>query len=230
MNPDDRIDSWQGTFRGPVRAAFFTVGLLGLIHLLRTSGLLDLHPYQFGIYPRRSFGLTGILTAPLIHGDWKHLLSNSIPLLAMIITFGAFFRSVAWQAFIMIYLLTGIAVWVFARDVFHIGASGVVYGLISFVFWSGVFRRSLRSIVLSLIVVLIYTPMFEGILPNQEGISWESHLLGGCVGIFVAWWFREELEPGEHSEPEEERTEQAPFLPPDIFQMTREERERWLGK
>jgi membrane associated rhomboid family serine protease len=206
------------------------VGLLWLIHLLRALGLLDWPAYQFGIFPRRTFGMIGILTAPLTHGDWKHLVSNSIPLLAMVITFGAFFRTIAWQAFIMIYLLTGIAVWVFARDVFHIGASGVVYGLISFVFWSGVFRRSLRSIVLSLITVLIYTPMFEGVLPNQEGISWESHLLGGFVGIFVAWWFREDLEPGEQDPPQEERSDESPFLPPDIFQMTREERDRWSGR
>lgn len=230
MNSDDKTEAWQENFRGPIRAALFMVGLLWLIHLLRTIGFLDWPAYQFGIFPRRTFGLLGILTAPLTHGDWKHLISNSIPLLAMVITFGAFFRTVAWQAFIMIYLLTGIAVWVFARDVFHIGASGVVYGLISFVFWSGVFRRSLRSVVLSLIVVLIYTPMFEGILPDQEGISWESHLLGGCVGIFVAWWFREELEPGEKDPPKEERSEQAPFLPPDIFRMTREERDRWAGR
>lgn len=230
MIPETRPDSWQETFQGPVRAALLAVAILWLIHGLRFIGILDWEAYEYGLRPRRAFGLWGILTSPLVHGDWKHLISNSVPLLAMIVTFGAFFRSVAWQAFIMIYLLTGISVWVFARDVFHIGASGVVYGLISFVFWSGVFRRSLRSIVLSLIVVLVYTPMFAGVLPVKEGISWESHLLGGLVGIFVAWWFREELEPGEKEHKPTKEADQAPFLPPDIFQMTREERERNLGR
>jgi len=94
--------------------------------------------------------------------------------------------AVGMTSFFMIYIITGFSVWLFGRSVYHIGASGVVYGLISFIFWSGVFRRNLKSIVLALIVIILYSGYLGGIVPNKEGISWESHLLGGIVGIVVA--------------------------------------------
>lgn len=217
-------EHWLGPFRQPLLTAIYTVALLILLHVLRVVHVLPYSPADWGLYPRRLFGLHGILTAPLAHSGWKHLISNAVPLLAMITVIFAFFRRVAWQAFIIVYLLTGVAVWLFARPVFHVGASGVVYGLVSFVFWSGVFRRSLKSIVLSLIVIVVYTPMFAGILPNQEGISWESHLLGGAVGILVAWWFKAELEPEEFRE-EYEPDPKSRFFEPDTFAKTRAERE-----
>jgi membrane associated rhomboid family serine protease len=213
---------WLDEFRTPIYTALRMVGILWLVHLLRLVSIFGIPASSLGVYPRRSFGLTGILTSPLIHSGWKHLISNSIPLLAMITVIWAFYRRVSWPAFIMIYLLTGLAVWTFARPVFHVGASGVVYGLVSFVFWSGIFRRSLKSIVLALIVVMVYTPMFAGILPNQEGISWESHLLGGIVGILVAWWFRRDLEPEEQQRIEWPEEEKKSFLDPGTFDRPRD--------
>ncbi|HNA93827.1 MAG TPA: rhomboid family intramembrane serine protease, partial [Saprospiraceae bacterium] len=137
---------------------------------------------------------------------------------------------VAMKAFLMIYVLTGLSVWCFGRPVYHIGASGVVYGLVAFVFWSGVFRRSMKSIVLALIIVILYTPMFAGILPNQEGISWESHLLGGIVGIFTSFYYKkylevDEMEKDNHIIDDEDETRQY-FLPRDTFDLTMEERKR----
>ncbi|MCO6485894.1 MAG: rhomboid family intramembrane serine protease [Saprospiraceae bacterium] len=214
-------------FAGPFWTAVRMVAVLWVIHLLRYLPLFPWPATDLGIYPRRLFGLSGILTAPLTHSSWTHLTSNSVPLLAMITVIWAFYRRVSWPAFLMVYALTGVAVWIFARPVFHIGASGVVYGLVSFVFWSGIFRRSLKSVVLALIVVLVYTPMFAGVLPNQEGISWESHLLGGFVGIFVAWWFRQDIEPEEQAPPALPQEELRPFLDPDTFERTRSEREGW---
>lgn len=216
--------SWLAEFRRPLLTAIQFVAILWVIHTLRMLHILDWPAGSYGVYPRRIFGLSGILTSPLVHSDWKHLLSNSIPLLAMITVIWSFFRKVSWQAFIMIYFMTGIMVWLFARPVFHVGASGVVYGLVSFVFWSGVFRRSLKSIVLALIVILVYTPMFAGILPNQEGISWESHLLGGLTGIFAAWWFRADLEPEEQQKPPLPDEDKTPYFDPDTFERTRAER------
>jgi membrane associated rhomboid family serine protease len=130
---------------------------------------------------------------------------------------------------LMIYLLTGLAVWIFGRRVFHIGASGVVYGLVSFVFWMGIFRRSLKSIILALIVTVLYSGYFLGILPNQEGISWESHLLGGIVGIFAAYWFKEQIEMDEEVQKaswENEPLDSKYFLERDIFDKTKLEREQ----
>jgi membrane associated rhomboid family serine protease len=182
---------------------------------------------RYGIYPGEIWGLRGVIFAPLIHSGWGHLLSNTPPFLALSVIIWFFYRRIAVQSFTMIYILTGLGVWIFGRDVFHIGASGVVYGLVSFVFWNGVFRRNLKSIVLALIVVFYYGSMFAGILPGQEGISWESHLIGGIVGIFVSYWFKEAIEEDEEKpvyswelEPENKEN----FLHPDAFEKTRRER------
>src|SRR5690606_20893347 len=104
--------------------------------------------------------------------------NNSVPFLvgATIISF--FYRRIAFGAILLIWLLTGALVWVFAKPAYHIGASGVVYGMISFIFWAGLFNRDRQSIVLSLIILFVYSGMFYGVLPNQPGVSWESHLLG----------------------------------------------------
>jgi len=188
---------------------------------------------SFGVYPREIFGLRGVLFAPLIHGDFHHLFSNSLPLLFTSIAILMFYKKVASRAMIMIYVLTGLAVWGFARPVFHIGASGVVYGLVSFIFWNGIFRFNVKSIVLALIVTFLYSGYLMGILPNQEGISWESHLLGGIVGIFVSYWYKDEIESDEQNYvPSWEREEQAGiveeeqfFLKRDAFEKTKEQRD-----
>ncbi|MEY3051552.1 MAG: hypothetical protein RLY31_1337 [Bacteroidota bacterium] len=196
------------------------------IHLFQLLTSVDLG--TFGILPRELYGLRGILFAPFIHDDLPHLLSNSAPVLVLSVIMLYFYRRVATRGILMIYLLTGFAVWLFARRVFHIGASGVVYGLLSFVFWSGIFRRSIKSIILALIVTFLYSGYFWGILPNQEGISWESHLLGGLAGIFTAYWYKEEIEADEEGQPpswerEDPSTEQY-FLARDTFEKTKAER------
>ena len=189
-------------------------------------------PFDFsylGTYPRTSFGFRGVFFSPLLHGDFSHLISNSIPFFVLSALIFFFFPRVAWKSILMIYFLTGLAVWGFGRSVFHIGASGVVYGLVAFVCWTGIFRRNIKSIVLSLIVAFFYSGMFLGILPNQEGISWESHLLGGLVGIFVAYWFRYQIENDEKPKRyswEDEPDDSSFFLNRDAFDKTKEERRR----
>ncbi|MEO7176004.1 MAG: rhomboid family intramembrane serine protease, partial [Saprospiraceae bacterium] len=181
----------------------------------------------YGIYPRQILGLKGILTSPLIHGSWSHLINNSIPLFVLLCIIFYFFRRISWQIILMVYLLTGLSVWLFGRPVFHIGASGVIYGLVSFVFWSGLFRKNVRSIVLSLIVLFLYSGMFLGVLPNQPGISWESHLLGGLMGILVAWIYKGVLEEADQTSTEElqDETEKSYFFRRDIFDKTRNEKQ-----
>ena len=205
--------------------------LLWLIHVFQFLTQID---FGFlGVYPREIFGLRGVFLAPLIHGDFHHLFSNSLPLLFTSIAILMFYKKVAFRAMIMIYVLTGLAVWGFARPVFHIGASGVVYGLVSFIFWNGIFRFNVKSIVLALIVTFLYSGYLMGILPNQEGISWESHLLGGIVGIFVSYWYKDEIESDEQNYvPSWEQEEQAGitqeeqfFLRRDAFEKTKEQRD-----
>jgi membrane associated rhomboid family serine protease len=183
---------------------------------------------EWGIYPRKVWGLTGIITAPLVHGSWAHLISNTAPLFVLTAILVSFYKKIAMRAFWMIYWLTGTSVWLLARPVYHIGASGVVYGLVALIFWNGIFRQSMRSIVLSLIVMVFYSGMFVGILPDQEGVSWESHLLGSIVGIFVSFWYKGEMEEDEvheHNPFENESLEEKTyFLPEDTFEMTKSER------
>lgn len=132
-----------------------------------------------------------------------------------------FYRRIAWQTFILIYVLTGMAVWLAGRPVIHVGASGVIYGLLAFIFWSGIFRRNIKSIILALIVLMYYGSMFTGIFPGERDISWESHLLGALTGIVTAFWFMKNREDDE--EPpryswEDETPEENFFLDRDTFQ------------
>lgn len=203
------------------------VSLIILIHVIQTVFLMDFGYY--GVYPRSFSGLIGILTAPLIHADLPHLMSNSVPMLMLTGAIFYFYPKVATRSFLMIYFLTGLAVWCFARSVYHIGASGVVYGLVAFVFWNGIFRRSLQSIILALIAVILYSGMFMGILPDQEGISWESHLYGGFTGIFTSFFYKEELEEDEIvKDPyadEDEDGDRPYLLERDVFEKTKQQRE-----
>lgn len=212
-----------------LRFPILAVSFLWLIHIWQMIDVFD--PGMYGVMSRRIWGLRGIVTGPLVHGSWKHLISNSIPLFVLTFISLYFYRKVAMQAFWLIYFLTGTAVWLFARPVSHIGISGVVYGLVAFIFWNGVFRRSLRSIVLAGLVMLLYSGMFMGVLPDQEGISWESHLLGSLVGIFVAYMYKSELEEEEAIDTEdpfadERNAEKTAFLPIDTFDKTKSQRRR----
>ncbi len=217
---------WQRVLRGPT----VLLAIIWLIHLFQVITGIELS--AFGIYPRDISGLRGIALAPLIHADFQHLFSNSVPLFLLTTTLIAFYPKAGWGAFWLIYLLTGMGVWLFARSVYHIGASGVVYGLVAFIFWSGVFRRNFKTIVLALAVTLLYSGYIVGILPNQEGISWESHLLGGISGIFTAWWYRAVVE--EDEQPKSKLDEDAPaqkryFLPRDVFDKPDESTDSWYS-
>jgi membrane associated rhomboid family serine protease len=202
--------------------------LMWVVHLFKVAFQLSLGGY--GVYPRAVDGLKGILLSPLIHGDFHHLISNTVPIFALSVMIFLFYRKIAFQSFILIYLLTGLAVWLFARPVYHIGASGVVYGLVSFVFWNGIFRRNVKSIALALIVTTLYSGYFLGILPNQPGISWESHLFGGIVGILVSFLFKSSIEKDEEVKENpwlSEASEQPRnYLDPEVFEKTRQEKLR----
>jgi membrane associated rhomboid family serine protease len=162
--------------------------LLWIIHIVAIISDIDLH--RMGLLPRNFAGLLGIVTAPLIHGDFSHLISNTFPLMVLgwIIVF--FHPRISFFLFVFIYLLTGILVWIFARQVYHIGASGVVYGFVSFLFFSGLFRKDNTSIALALIITFLYGGIVWGMLPGLKGISWESHLLGAFTGLLAAFIFR----------------------------------------
>jgi membrane associated rhomboid family serine protease len=151
---------------------------------------LNISTYQLGILPRNQSGLIGVFTSPLIHGGFSHLISNTAPLIVMGLGIFYFYPKVAYKVFTIIYFGTGILVWIFAREVYHIGASGIIYGFVSFLFFSGIFRKDNRSIALALVVVFLYGGLIWGVLPVEKGVSWESHLFGTLVGIIPAFIFR----------------------------------------
>jgi membrane associated rhomboid family serine protease len=176
--------------------------LLWIIHIVALIADYDL--YKMGLFPRSFTGLLGVITAPLIHGDFSHLISNTFPLIVLgwIVLF--FYPRVSYFLFIFVYLVTGLLVWLFARQVYHIGASGVVYGFVSFLFFSGLFRKDNTSIVLALIITFLYGGIVWGMLPGLKGISWESHLLGAITGLVAAFIFRKVDPPAKKYDWEDE--------------------------
>jgi membrane associated rhomboid family serine protease len=201
-----------------IRIPLYFIGLMWLSHVLQV--LQGVRWIGLGIYPRHLEGSLGILTAPFIHGSFGHLFSNSIPLFFLIAVLYLAYRKSASAALASIYIGTGVGMWLFARSSYHIGASGVVYGLVAFLFWTGVFRKSIRSIALSLAVLFLYSGYIWGIFPGEAGISWDGHLIGAIVGIIVAFILRNRLEEREketkYSYMEEEESQQY-FFERDVF-------------
>jgi len=146
--------------------------------------------YIFGLYPRTLFGLLGIFSSPFVHGDWFHLLSNAVPFTILSGSILFFYPLLAKKVIFYIYLLTGMSVWLFARPSFHIGASGLVYGFAGFLFFSGVFRRDIKSISIALAVAFLYGGLVAGIFPAGADISFESHLFGAISGSICAFAYK----------------------------------------
>jgi len=145
---------------------------------------------SFGIFPRTLKGFRGVLFSPFIHGDIKHLYHNSIPLFVLFFCLLYFYKKVALKVFLYGVLLTGLFTWIIARPSYHIGASGIVYLLFSFIFFSGIIRRNFRLVAVSLMVIFLYGGMVWYVLPVKEGISWEGHLSGFLVGLILAFVYR----------------------------------------
>ncbi len=189
--------------------------LMWLVKILEWQ--LDFSLSFLGIHPLHADGLPGIVLSPFLHGDWKHLMANSIPMLVLGSALYYFYRPLANKLMVFIVLLTGIWVWLGARQSYHIGASGLIYGLSSFLFMSGLIRRESRLMALSLIVVFLYGGMIWGIFPQfypGKNISWEGHLSGLIAGLVLAVFYRKEgpqrrlysweMESDEEEEPEAE--------------------------
>ena len=148
---------------------------------------------KYGIYPQSLEGLSGILVSPFIHGDIEHIYHNTIPLLVLSMALFYFYRPIAWKVILYGIILSGFLTWCIGRPSYHIGASGLIYVLVSFTFFKGVFAKHYRLIALSLIVVFLYGSMIWYTLPIEKGISWEGHLSGLITGLLFALIFRKEI-------------------------------------
>ena len=141
----------------------------------------------FGVKPREISGLAGIILSPFIHSTLSHLWHNSVPTLVLIAGLFYFYKPVAWQVLFWIVLGSGLGTWLIGRDAYHIGASGVVYGLASFLFFKGIWSKHYRLTAFSLIVVFLYGSLIWGTMPIRDGMSWEGHLSGFLTGLILAF-------------------------------------------
>ena len=146
---------------------------------------------KYGILPRNFSGLKGVFFSPFIHSDTNHLFNNSIPLFVLLSFLIYFYRSVYLKVLFLGGFLAGLLTWLIARDAYHIGASGIVYLLFSFVFFSGIIKKQFQLVAVSLIVIFLYGSMVWYVFPIKEGVSWEGHLSGFIIGLIFAFLFKQ---------------------------------------
>ncbi|WP_339736723.1 rhomboid family intramembrane serine protease [uncultured Sunxiuqinia sp.] len=194
---------------------FPSLFLLAFWLVFLVESTLNIEFATYGIYPLKAEGLKGILFSPFIHSGYKHLAANSIPFFVLSLALFYFYRKLAYRIFILVYFLSGLCVWLGGREAWHIGASGVVYGLASFLFFSGIFRNDVKLLTIAIIVVFLYGGMFWGIFPLKPGVSWESHLWGAASGLLLSIYYRNQGPQRPHfeweDEPEEDDEEQTTF-------------------
>lgn len=172
---------------------FILLVIMWLVKLIEV--LFDFRLVEAGVQPGNWKTLTGIITMPFIHSDFDHLVSNSTPFLFLGSMLFYFYRELAWKILLLIWVLTGIWLWIGGRESFHIGASGVVYGLAAFLFFSGVFKNNRRLLTLTLVIAFLYGSMIWGFFPEffpDKNISWEGHLFGFISGSLLAFYYRKQ--------------------------------------
>lgn len=164
------------------------VAILWLVKLVEVQFGVSLH--QLGVYPGALEGVLGIVTAPLVHGSFEHLAGNSLPLLLLVTAlFYGYPKSKYWTITI-VWLGSGLGTWLFAREAWHFGASGLTHGLFFFLFVISILRRDKRSIALMMMAFFMYGGMTMTIFPREPGISYEYHFFGALFGLVTALVFR----------------------------------------
>jgi len=198
----------RANFRLAFKIALGFVALIWLIDIVNWA--LDLELQRFGVRPRQFAGLPGILLAPLLHGGPVHLIANSLPLLVLGTGMLYLYPNSAVKVLPAVYLGPGIVVWLFAGGGVHVGSSGLVYGLVSYVFVAGLIRIDRRAIAASLLVAFLYGSMVWGVLPIQPGVSWQTHLAAALIGLALAIALRRlDIPPRKRYSWEDEEDEQG---------------------
>ena len=189
--PDPRYTQGKkakANFRLALKVAFLFLAALWLVFLL--DALLGLKLNRFGLRPGSVPGLIGVVTAPLLHGSLSHIFSNSISLVVSLTAILYLYPNSSTRVIPMIWLGSGLMAWLIGRPSMHFGASGLIYGLLAYVFFSGILRRDMRSVAVSLLVGFLYGSMIWGVLPIRPHMSWELHLSGGLMGVLLAFFYR----------------------------------------
>ncbi|MDT8385959.1 MAG: rhomboid family intramembrane serine protease [Thiogranum sp.] len=211
--PEQHEDSRRLRLSFLLTAAF--VAFLWFLKAVELLGGLDFS--QYGVYPRRVEGLVGIALAPLIHGSVSHLFANTLPLLILGTALLYGYPRSARRVIPVLYLGSGLAVWLFARSAWHIGASGLTFGMTFFIFVIGALRWDRRAIALAMIVFFFYGSMIWGLFPTAPSISFESHLAGAVFGVVLAFLLRDQdpKPPEKHYTWENDGDGDEPLLPED---------------
>jgi len=178
----------QRNFKLSLKIALLLTAFLWVILIVDT--LLGLGLARFGLRPGHINGLIGVFTAPLLHAGPEHLFSNTAPLIVSVTAILYLYPASAMRAIPIIWLGSGLLAWVIGRPSLHFGASGFVYGLLAFVFVSGILRLDMRSVAVSVMVWFLYGSMIWGVLPIKPNMSWELHLSGAILGVALAIMFR----------------------------------------
>lgn len=166
-----------------LKLLLYIAGFLWIVHVVG-----HIFPIQgLGIIPRELHGLAGIIFAPFIHADFSHLIANSISLIILGFILASTEDSGIVYILLAVMLLGGLGTWAIGRSgTVHIGASGVIYGILGYLIARGFFRKDFKSVIVSVLVLFMYGGMIFGVLPTVPHMSWESHLCGFLSGIITA--------------------------------------------
>lgn len=167
--------------------------LVIIIWVIQALSYLNINFTQWGIYPRSVDGLWGIVAAPLIHADTQHILANTIPFFILSFLLFLFYKRRASTFLILIWLTSGVLTWIIGAKGWHIGVSGVIYGLVTFLIVAGIMSRNWKLILVSIVVVIGYSGLIWGVFPQDTNVSWEGHLSGAIAGVFWAYAYRKTL-------------------------------------
>jgi len=177
-----------------LKSIYFPALLLMLMWLVKSTELIfEVKLSILGVYPLKLKGLIGILFSPLVHSDFGHLMANSVSFFILCSCLFYFYKRIAYPSFFLIYFLSGFWLWFIGRASYHIGASGIIYGLASFLFISGLIRRNPPLMAITLVITFLYGSMIWGVFPDffqEKNISWEGHLTGLVAGIVLAVYYR----------------------------------------
>ena len=175
-------------YTGVIGYPILFVILIWLIFWVEFRFNVDLK--SFGIQPRKLEGISGIIFSPFLHSSLEHLFNNSIPLFLLSSAIFFFYRNISWKIIFLGIFLSGLLTWIIGRDSTHIGASGLIYVLISFIFFKGIISKNFNLMALSLIVVFIYGGTIWYVFPIKNNMSWEGHLSGFMIGVLLALLFK----------------------------------------
>jgi len=194
------------------------VGILMILSFILEKGM-DWDFHTAGIYPRRIENIWGVFTVIFVHADWSHLFNNVISFILLGSFLYFFYKEIANKIMIISYISSGFILWIIGRESWHIGASGLIYSIAFFLFFSGIIRKHVPLIALSFVIAFVYGSMIWHIFPwqIQDPVSWEGHLAGGLIGLVLSVLYRNEgpqkpVEKWEDEDDDEDNEESLDYL------------------